>query len=162
MDDTQDELGITMNYAVAGEHVPEAERNNRTLKERCRSLLHVLPYDYVARTMVIEGVQDIAKKLNFFPPKGGVSSHYSPHAIMHQQVIDYNQHCKYAHGSYVQAHDDPPNKNDMKPRTLDCIYLHALIDNVQGGHRLLNLSTGEAITHPRVTELPVTALVKRR
>ena len=162
MDDIQDELGITMNYAAAGEHVPEAERNNRTLKERYRSLLHALPYDYVTRTMVIEGVQDIAKKLNFFPPKGGVSSHYSPHAILHQQVIDYNRHCKYAHGSYVQAHDDPPNKNDMKPRTLDCIYLHALIDNVQGGHRLLNLSTGEAITHPRVTELPVTALVKRR
>ena len=40
--------------------------------------------------------------------------------------------------------------------------MHALIDNVQGGHRLLNLSTGEAITRPRVTELPITALVKRR
>ena len=107
-------------------------------------------------------MQDIAKKLNFFPPKSGVSSHYSPHAIMHHQVIDYNRHCKYTHGSYVQAHDDPPNKNNMKPCTLDCIYLHALIDNVQGGHRLLNSSTGEAITRPRVTELPITALVKRR
>ena len=112
--------------------------------------------------MVIEGVQDIAKKLNFFPPKGGISSHYWPHAIINQQVIDYDRHCKYAHGSCVQAHDDPPNKNDMKPCTLDCIYLHAPIDNVQGGHCLLNLATGEVITHPKVTELPITALVKRR
>ena len=162
MDDMQDELGITMNYAVAGEHIPEAERNNRTLKERYCSSLHALPYDYVTRTMVIEGVQDIAKKPNFNPPKGGISSHCLPHTIMHQQAIDYDQHCECAHGSCVQAHDNPPNENDMKPRTLDCICLHALIDNVQGRHCLLNLATGEMITCPKVTELSMSALVKRR
>ena len=33
-DEVKDNLDVTMNYAPAGDHVPEAERNNRTLKER--------------------------------------------------------------------------------------------------------------------------------
>ena len=32
----KDNLSVTMNYAPAQAHVPEAERNNRTLKERIR------------------------------------------------------------------------------------------------------------------------------
>eukprot|EP00980_Cylindrotheca_fusiformis_P018259 scaffold5933_cov78-Cylindrotheca_fusiformis.AAC.1 len=34
MDEVQDELDVEMNYANPGDHVPEAERNNRTIKER--------------------------------------------------------------------------------------------------------------------------------
>eukprot|EP00980_Cylindrotheca_fusiformis_P017121 scaffold5263_cov73-Cylindrotheca_fusiformis.AAC.1 len=36
MDEVQDELDVEMNYANPGDHVPEAERNNRTIKERVR------------------------------------------------------------------------------------------------------------------------------
>ena len=36
---------ITMNYTSANEHVPRAERNNRTIKERVRATYHMLPYD---------------------------------------------------------------------------------------------------------------------
>jgi hypothetical protein len=43
--------------------------------------------------------------------------------IVHGRGIDYEKHCKYAFGSYMQAHDDPKIKNSNSPRTLDCIYL---------------------------------------
>ena len=33
MDYVADELHVKMNYASTGEHVPEAERNNRTIKD---------------------------------------------------------------------------------------------------------------------------------
>ena len=33
MDYVADELNVKMNYASTGEHVPEAERNNRTIKD---------------------------------------------------------------------------------------------------------------------------------
>ena len=33
MDDVKDDLGVTMNYTNAQDHVPAAERNNRTMKE---------------------------------------------------------------------------------------------------------------------------------
>jgi hypothetical protein len=44
MDKVSDDLDIEMNYATAGEHVPEAERNNRTIQERIRATYHNLPY----------------------------------------------------------------------------------------------------------------------
>ena len=40
----QDKMDITMNYALAYEHVPEVERNNRVIKERIRSNFHCFPY----------------------------------------------------------------------------------------------------------------------
>ena len=40
LDEIKDVLNITMNYANAQEHVPEAERNNRTIKERFRAQYH--------------------------------------------------------------------------------------------------------------------------
>ena len=40
----RDELDIEMNYATAYEHVPEAKRNNRVIKERIRSTYYGLPY----------------------------------------------------------------------------------------------------------------------
>ena len=36
----QDKLNATMNFANPGDHVPEAERNNRTIKERIRAAFH--------------------------------------------------------------------------------------------------------------------------
>eukprot|EP00980_Cylindrotheca_fusiformis_P008866 scaffold1891_cov62-Cylindrotheca_fusiformis.AAC.1 len=44
MDEVQDELDVEMNYANPGDHVPEAERNNRTIKERVRVGYYRLPY----------------------------------------------------------------------------------------------------------------------
>jgi hypothetical protein len=39
MDTVADKLDIIMNYATASEHVPEAERNNRTIQERIPSTI---------------------------------------------------------------------------------------------------------------------------
>jgi hypothetical protein len=40
----KDNLGVCMNFTNALDHVPEAERNNRTIKERVRATYHQLPY----------------------------------------------------------------------------------------------------------------------
>ena len=44
MEQVNDELDIKMDYTSSGEHVPEAERNNRTIGERMRAIYHNLPY----------------------------------------------------------------------------------------------------------------------
>ena len=118
-----DEFGIKMNFSNPQEHVPEAERNNRVIKERIRSTYHRLPFKQLTKWMTIFLVMDSAKKLNFFPVKGGISQHYSPRMILHQKTLEYNKHCKYVFGMYLQAHDKPTQKNSLSPRTLDCIYL---------------------------------------
>jgi hypothetical protein len=44
MDKVKDDLGVCMNFTNALDHVPEAERNNRTIKERVQAAYHRLPY----------------------------------------------------------------------------------------------------------------------
>ena len=43
----------------------------------------------------------------------------------------------------------------MEPQALTCIYLKP-IDNLQGGHKLLNLATNKIITWQSYTEVPLT------
>ena len=44
MDMISDNLDIQMNYTNAQEHVPQANKNNRTIKEKIRAALHCLSY----------------------------------------------------------------------------------------------------------------------
>ena len=150
-----------MNFANAQEHVPEAERNNRVIKERVRATYHRLPYRHLTRTLVKILVTESAKKLNFFPAKHGVSQYYSPRMLMHQRNLDYSRHCQYALGTFVQAHDEPKHSSTNAPRSLDCIYLR-YTDNIQGGHELLHLQTNSVITRRKVTPVPITpAIIKQ-
>ena len=43
LDEIKDDLNITMNYSSAQEHVPEAKRNNCTIKERYQAHFPRLP-----------------------------------------------------------------------------------------------------------------------
>jgi hypothetical protein len=129
---------IKMNYASAQEHVPRAERNNRVIQERVRAAYHRFPCMHLPRTLVKYLVMESAKKLNFFPNKDGVSKVFSPRMIMHHENLDYERHCKYQIGEFIQAHQEPTRTNTNAPRSLDCIYLRPM-ENAQGGHKLLHL-----------------------
>jgi hypothetical protein len=146
---------IKVNYATANEHVPRAERNNRTIQERVRAAYHRLPYDDLRRTLVKYLVMESAKKLNYFPNKNGVSKYYSPRMILHQENTDYERHCEYHIGEYVLAHDEPKRTNTNAPRALDCIYLRAL-DSTQGGHELLHLQTYSVIKRRKMKKMVLT------
>ena len=53
MNEVNDKLKITtMNYTSKGEHVTEAERNNRTIGERIRETYHNIPYKIIPRIML--------------------------------------------------------------------------------------------------------------
>ena len=157
----ENEFNVAMNFANPQEHVPEAERNNRVIKERVRATYHRLPYIHLTRMLVKMLVTESAKKLNFFPAKNGVSQYYSPRMILHQRSLDYSRHCQYAMGTYVQAHDEPTVSNTNAPRSLDCIYLR-YNDNAQGGHELLHLPTNAVIKRRTVTPVPITpAIIKQ-
>ena len=63
---TKQDPTIKVNYASAQEHVPRAERNNRTIKERVRATYHRLPYDHLPRILVKYLVMESAKTLISF------------------------------------------------------------------------------------------------
>ena len=161
MDPLYEKYKIIMNYANAQEHVPEAEWNNRFLKERIRATYHRLPYVHLPRILVKYLVLEVSKKANFFPAKHGVSKYYSPRMILHQQSLDYSKHGQYSFGTYVQAHDEPQPSNTNAPRSLDCIYLR-YNSNHQGGHELLHLPTNVVILRRRVTAIPITPSIIRQ
>jgi hypothetical protein len=130
MDKVADELDVEMNYTTTDEHVPEAERNNRTIKERIRATYHNLPYKVLPRVMLRYLAMVSTEQLNLFPAKGGVSAYLSPHVILSGRDFDYAK--QYPFGAYVQANNDPKPTNTNAPRTLDCIYLRPA-RNKQGG-----------------------------
>ena len=158
MSKVQDDLDIVMNYTNASDHVPEAERNNRTIKERFRAEYHRLPYKAIPRIMIRTLAMECTRKLNLFPVKGGVSDHYSPHMIMNQTNLDYSKHCCVPTGAYVQANHESNPTNTNVSRTRDGIYLRAN-SNIQGGHEVMDLNSGRRITCRKVTEVPVTEVV---
>ena len=63
----RDVFELDINYANPQDHVPEAERNNRTLKEQIPATYHCLPYRTLTKTTVKTLVTESAKTLNFFP-----------------------------------------------------------------------------------------------
>ena len=66
---------INVNLASAGEHVPWTERNNRVIKERVRAAYHQLPVPRLPKLLITYLVMNLARKLNFFPAKHGLSKH---------------------------------------------------------------------------------------
>ena len=74
MDKVKDDLNVHMNYANPGDHVPEAERNIRTLKERFRAAYHRLPYKAIPAIMIRHLAMKCMHDLNLFPVSHGAAS----------------------------------------------------------------------------------------
>jgi hypothetical protein len=67
---------------AAKEHVSEAERGNRTVKERTRGVIATLPFEHIPRRMKIEFVYFVVLWLNTFPVRNGVSAVSSPQELL--------------------------------------------------------------------------------
>jgi hypothetical protein len=132
MEKVEDDLDVDMNFTNAQDHVPEAERNNQTIKERIRSAYHRLPYKAIPRIMINYLAIIQANKLNLFPVKGWVSKYYSPHMILNQTNLDYRKHCVVPFGAYVHANHESTKTSSNVTRTLDAIYLHPVQNQQQG------------------------------
>ena len=161
MDQFKDNADINTEYVTRRQHVAQIERAIRVNKERYRALYHHLPYANMPKIMIIHGVQDVVNKLNWIPPKGGVSPYLSPYSILTHRRINYYQHCLYTHGKSVQTAEDELIKNDMKPQSLDCIYLNPIYTRT-GGHQLLDLNTGRVIEQKKIWAVPLTLSMQRR
>jgi hypothetical protein len=155
-----DEVCVRINFTNALDHVPEAERNNRTIKEQVRAAYHRLPYKAVLLQLIRYLVQTQASQLNLFPAKGGISPFYSPRTILGLPTLDYAKHCMAPFGAYVQANHETNQTNSNTSQMLDAIYLRPM-NSMQGGHELYDLNSGRVITRARVTQIPVTDVVMK-
>ena len=63
--DLQDNYdGIAMDYSQPQAHVPEAEQNNQTIKERIHATYHRLPYKSLPKPVLQSLVMESTRKLN--------------------------------------------------------------------------------------------------
>lgn len=69
--------------------------------------------------------------------------------ILHQENLDYERHCTFILGEYVQARDDPKKTNSNAARTLDCLYLRPS-ESRQLGFDLLHLQTNRVIHRNKI------------
>jgi Reverse transcriptase (RNA-dependent DNA polymerase) len=147
-------LGCNMNAVAREEHVPEIERNIRTIKDRSRSVVTVLPFQQIPARIVIELIHYCVFWLNSFPRKHGISDALSPRAIVVGAKVNYNNHCKLEFGTYVQTHEQ--HDNSMTPRTTGAIALRPS-GNAQGGHYFFSLTSGKRLLRNQWTLLPMPA-----
>ena len=80
---------VECNTTAAKEHVSKAERTIRTIKERTRGLLAMLPFLHLPRRMKIEFVYFIVLWLNVFPVRSGILSTFSPRELLVRWRLDY-------------------------------------------------------------------------
>ena len=148
---TKDEdVEIEYNFCNPDEHVPDIERENRTLEERFRTEYHRLSFNNLPVQMIRALILPCTFNRKLFVQKEGCSAYYLPHMILQQKNINYEKHLKYLFGSYVIAYQDNSTlTNTPKTRGRDSIYLRAL-NNLQGGHEVLDLMMGRVIPRPRV------------
>ena len=111
--------GPHVNLTSANEHVPDIERRIRAVKERSRATRHGLPFQRIPQLMVTHMVLLVVMMLNYFPPKGGVSTHTSPKTIMSGETLDYKKHLSLSFGQY--------NRNSHIARTKGEISLGPLV-----------------------------------
>jgi hypothetical protein len=143
---THDLLPTPINIADADDHVSGVERSIRTVKERTRCLVHILPYKRLPRVMIRSGVENSNRALNQFPVQGGVSKTMSPLTIMTgKPLLDYND-MKIEFGAYAQVYEANNPTNTMKARTTGAIAL-APTGNAQGGYYFMSLVTGKKLSN---------------
>ena len=101
------DLGIALNETAKDEHVRDIERFIRTLKERMQAIYNTLPFKHVPPRVVIKMAKHAVYWLNAFPHPNGVVSDSlsSPRTIITGQTVDFNRHCKYEFGQYIQTHE---------------------------------------------------------
>ncbi len=103
---------VECNTTAAKEHVSKAERTIRTLKERTRGLMAMLPFSHILRRMKIKFVYFIVLWLNAFPVKSGILATYSPRELILRWRLDYKKHCRMLPGTYCDTRRARSHKHD--------------------------------------------------
>ena len=73
-----------------------------------------------------------------FPPKNSISEYYSPRIIILGKKLDYNRHCKYFFGSYIQAQAEHNPTNTINLRIIGIESLKNRDTEIEGGNIFAN------------------------
>ena len=153
-------LGVKLNTTARDEHVGLIERHIRTVKERIRSVYATLPFPTLPKIMLIELAKFATFWLNSLPTQNHeLSTTMSARELVTGETLDFNRHCRFEFGEYVQCHEE--HDNTMAPRTVGALALRPT-GNRQGSYYFLSLESGRVITRNHATKLPMPKEVIQR
>ena len=135
-----------------GEHVANIERSNRTVKQKCRTICHALPYRRYTKLMTIMLVDFVLFWLNAIPSHNdNTITHISPSNIVKGSPKPDFKYKHLAFGTYCLVY--VTTNNNMKARSVTAISLSP--SNQWGGHYFMSLTSGKKIHGFKWVELPI-------
>ena len=117
-----------------------------------RAIYNTLSFNKIPTRLVVEMSKVSMFWLNRLPPKDSFGNKLSPQTIVTRQKLDYNRHCRFQFGEYVQTHEQ--HSNSMNPRMVGALALH-LTGNVQGSFYFMSILTGWVLNWFHGTALPM-------
>ena len=152
---------VECNTTAAKENVSKAVRTFRTVKERTRGLVCMLPFTHIPGQMKIEFIYFMVFWLNAFPVKTGISGVYPPRELLVHWCLNYNKHCRVLPGTYCEVHDKPVPSNTMTSRTHAAIAMGPM-GNLRGSVKFYCLTTGRILKQRGFTPYPMPDRVIKR
>ena len=151
--DRIERLGVYVDVVSKEEHVPEVERYIGICKERCRGIIHSLPFR-LSCMLVVWLVYYVVMRVNqslFDKTPGAVP----PFCNFKLRKIDPEIDYRIGFGEYVRVHEDNGNyQNSMMSRSTGAIAL-CPTGNLSRSVKFLSLSTWKVLTRDRWTMVPM-------
>ena len=148
-------LGIVIDTAGPGQHVPVVERKIQTVKERVRAHVNTLPF-VMTQLLLTMCVLFCVSRLNMQPTRMS-TSRVSPLEQFTGRKIDAARDLRVQFGDYVQA-TVATTDNSMNSRTQGCIALLPT-GNLTGSVKMWCLVTNHTIIRDQFKVLPMPDLV---
>ena len=108
LDPVKDKLKCTVHCAAAQKHVPEAEQNICTLKDRAQAVHASHACTHLPELFTIVMMLEIATRLNFFVNETGIS-HCLPRQLLKESKLECHQHCCILIFSLWMPHTKEPH-----------------------------------------------------
>jgi hypothetical protein len=145
-------IGIQVDQASPGDHVPQVERLIQTIKGTVRSLKASVPIDW-PRLVLIRAVCQAVRMFNLVPssvvPDGEV-----PYTRVLGIKPDYRRDSRLAFLEPVEAMG-PESDNSMDQRTQTMFNLGPVDGSKSGAYQLLNPLTGRVVYRSQFTSVPL-------
>ena len=146
-------MGIIVNPSGAGSHVPVVENKIKTVKERVRGHINVLPFKLCV-ALLIWLVYYCVSRINLVPTSTMSTEYISPREAFTGMRMDYARDLSLKFGDYCEVHEQYLITNTMAPRTRPAIALKPK-GNRQGSWEFFALGTYRILTRDHWTKLPM-------
>jgi hypothetical protein len=145
---------VDLNLGPPKAHIPEVERNIRAIKDRLRSVLSSMHFEFIPKNFKIELVLACVVMLNMIPRQASASPTHSPWSLITGRAIDYKKHFCLEPGAFCMVHEENAPTNSMVKRATEAIAIGPCT-SLYGVYRFLSLDSGRIIRRRAWSKLPI-------